>query len=69
MVSSYQNLRSSVWDDEEDVFFIERAKKSLTRKKGIDPKARRGDQTKIKTNDTKTNGSSAKGEKKASKAK
>lgn len=51
------------WDDEEDQVYIERAKRNLMRRKGIDPKARRGDQSKV------TNGTSGDGAKKSTKAK
>jgi len=50
------------WDDQEDEAYIERAKKNLLRKKGIDPRARIGDQSK------KPNGATN-GTKKSSKAK
>jgi len=43
------------WDEDEDEVYIERAKRSLMRKKGIDPKAIRGDRSKKETN-TETNG-------------
>jgi ribosomal RNA methyltransferase Nop2 len=44
------------WDDEEDQVYIERAKKSMMRKKGIDPKSRKGDQSKEGVNWSGTNG-------------
>lgn len=34
------------WDEDEDEQFIERAKKGALRRKGLDPKAKRGDQSK-----------------------
>jgi len=52
------------WDEEEDEVYIERAKRNLMRKKGVDPKARKGDQSKRKTNGASTNG-----DQKSSKAK
>jgi ribosomal RNA methyltransferase Nop2 len=36
------------WDEEEDEVYIERAKRALLRKKGLDPKAHRGDLSKSK---------------------
>ena len=48
------------WDEEEDEKYIEKAKRNMLRKKGLDPKANRGDANKKE----KTNGS-----KKSSKAK
>jgi len=44
------------WDEDEDEVYIERAKRSLMRKKGIDPKAIKGDKSKKETK-TETNGS------------
>jgi ribosomal RNA methyltransferase Nop2 len=35
------------WDEDEDAEYMERAKKSALRKKGINPKARMGDQSKV----------------------
>jgi ribosomal RNA methyltransferase Nop2 len=52
------------WDEEEDEAYMEKAKKNLLRKKGIDPKARRGDVSKQGGNGASTNGT-----KKASKKK
>ncbi|KAF4629555.1 hypothetical protein G7Y89_g8591 [Cudoniella acicularis] len=48
------------WDEEEDEVYIERAKRSLLRKKGVDPKARRGDESKKE----KSNGSAKSGKEK-----
>jgi ribosomal RNA methyltransferase Nop2 len=52
------------WDEEEDQAYIERAKRNLMRKKGIDPRATKGDQCKKGRNGTSTNRS-----KKSSKSK
>ena len=37
------------WNDEEDEVYMERARRSRLRRKGLDPKARRGDQSKMKS--------------------
>jgi ribosomal RNA methyltransferase Nop2 len=52
------------WDEEEDEAYMEKAKRNLLRKKGIDPKAGRGDVSKQGENGASTNGT-----KKASKKK
>jgi ribosomal RNA methyltransferase Nop2 len=52
------------WDEEEDQAYIEKAKRNLLRKKGIDPRARRGDVSK-----QGANGASPNGTKKSTKAK
>jgi 25S rRNA (cytosine2870-C5)-methyltransferase len=52
------------WDEDQDQEYMEKAKKNLLRKKGIDPKARRGDVSKQGKNVASTNGT-----KKASKKK
>lgn len=52
------------WDESEDQEYIEKAKRNLLRKKGINPKSRRGDASKQGQNGASTNGS-----KKASKNK
>jgi 25S rRNA (cytosine2870-C5)-methyltransferase len=44
------------WDEEEDQAYMEKAKRNLLRKKGIDPKARRGDVTKQGKTGPGTNG-------------
>ena len=44
------------WDEDEDEAYIERAKRNLLRKKGIDPRARRGDASKQGQNGASTNG-------------
>lgn len=41
------------WDEDEDGAYMEKAKRNLLRKKGIDPKARRGDASKQGQNETK----------------
>lgn len=44
------------WDEEEDQAYIERAKKNMMRRKGINPKANKGDQSKKAPNGANTNG-------------
>jgi ribosomal RNA methyltransferase Nop2 len=51
------------WDEDEDQAYIEKAKRNVLRKKGIDPKARRGDVSK-----QGANGASPNGTKKSTKA-
>ncbi|KAH6669892.1 putative ribosomal RNA methyltransferase Nop2 [Halenospora varia] len=57
------------WDEEEDEVYIERAKRSVLRKKGIDPKASRGDASKKeKSNGAENEESVSKKEKSKSKS-
>jgi ribosomal RNA methyltransferase Nop2 len=44
------------WDEEEDQKYMEKAKRNLLRKKGIDPRARRGDASKQGQNGASTTG-------------
>lgn len=46
MDSAEEELPFGEWDDEEDEELIERAKRNALRKKGLDPKASRGDMSK-----------------------
>jgi len=48
------------WDEEEDEVYIERAKRNLLRKKGVDPKANRGDMSKVNGEKLKKKGSKEK---------